>query len=71
MLYILVGCLQYGESDMLGVYRTLDEARFWAREVALEQGGYDSYEIVQKMLSEEAGLPQVVDTLNSDAILAA
>ena len=55
-LFVLSGCIAYEMREVLGVYKSLEDARYQASEVAREQGGFDYYEVSVNRLGSEAML---------------
>ena len=64
-VFVLSGCDAYEMREVLGVYKSIEDARYYAEEVARESvGGFGYYEISVNELGGDAVLMYVVDTLN-------
>lgn len=59
-VFVLSGCIAYEDRDILGVYNSIEDARYQAAEVAREQGGFSYYEVSLHQLGGEAQLMEVV-----------
>ncbi len=68
-VFVLSGCIAYEMREVLGVYKSIDDARYQAAEVAREQGGFGYYEISVNELGGEAKLMEVIETLNEEGLV--
>lgn len=69
-VFVLSGCDAYEMREVLGVYKSLVEARYYAEEVARESvGGFGYYEISVNELGGEAKLMEVIETLNEEGLV--
>ena len=68
-VFVLSGCDAYEMREVLGVYKSMVEARYYAEEVAREQGGFGYYEISVNELGGEATLMEVIETLNEEGLV--
>lgn len=59
-LFVLSGCIAYEDREILGVYNSIEDARYQAAEVDREQGGYSYYEVTVHNLGGEAQMMEVV-----------
>ena len=68
-VFVLSGCIAYEMREVLGVYKSIDDARYQAAEVAREQGGFGYYEISVNELGGESKLMEVIETLNEEGLV--
>ncbi len=68
-VFVLSGCIAYEMREVLGVYKSIDDARYQAAEVAREQGGFGYYEISVNRLDGEAELMEVIETLDEEGLV--
>ena len=55
-VFVLSGCDAYEMREVLGVYKSIEDARYQAAEVAREQGGFGYYEVSVHRVGGEAEL---------------
>ena len=60
-VFVLTGVYAYEGSDVLGVYTDIEQAKYYAAEVARESmGGYDFYHVFAKRIDGEASCDEEV-----------
>ena len=69
-VFVLSGCDAYEMREVLGVYKSIEDARYQAEEAARESlGGFGYYEISVNELGGEAKLMEVIETLNEEGVV--
>jgi hypothetical protein len=53
-VYVLLGCIDYSPSDVVGVFRTVEEAKAaaWSKPYPTGMCGYDDFDILEGAIGE-------------------
>ncbi len=69
-LFVLTCCIAYEDREVLGVYNSIEEAKYQADEVSRESmGGFDYYEVTVHKLGGEAQLMEVVERWSDEDLV--
>ena len=69
-LFVLTGCIAYEDREVLGVYNSIEEAKYQADEVSRESaGGYHYFEVSVHKLGGEAMSMEVVERWNDEDLV--
>ncbi len=68
-LFVLSGCISYEDREILGIYQSVEDARYQAEEVDRELGGYDYYEVSVHKVGGEAQMMEVVERWDGEKLV--
>ena len=68
-VFVLTGVYAYENSEVLGVYTDMEQAKYYAGEVAREKGGYDFYQVFAHNVDGEAGSDEYVGAWGTEDLV--
>ena len=69
-VFVLTGVYAYENSEVLGVYTDMEQAKYYAAEVARESmGGYDFYQVFEHNVNGEVGSKEYVGSWGDEDLV--